>query len=602
MTPVSPASSRRVQGVAAAAGLIAVVTLASRVVGFGRTLVFSSAVGTTCVGSVYQTANTMPNVVYEVAAGGALAAVAVPIIAGQLGRGDREHADRTASAMLTWALTLLLPLSLLVALLAAPITSAFLGARSCAGHAGAAADLGAGMLVVFAPQVALYGVGVVLAGVLQAHRRFLAAALAPLLSSLVVIAAYVLYAPLSRGLGNDPARLPDSAAYVLSVGTTLGVVALSLPLLWPVRRAGVRLRLTWRFPAGVARRAASLAGAGVLALVAQEVAVVATTWVANNRSSHGTINVYTYVQAVYLLPYAVLAVPVAISTFPHLAAQTAAATVGGQEPGHRAATTSVSGAGSTTGSAAGGTTGSDGVEAGDIVAGTGWAEQAGAPQDAARTLARSARAISVVAFLGASVLLAVAGPVGAFFGVIDQGRHDPVGRAVLTAMPVAMASYAPGLVGFGMAALLTRALYVRGRPRVAAGAVALGWLVAAVWPLLALTRASSPEETLRTLGEASSVGMTLSAVLLLVSVRRAWGPHALHGLPRTLGAALLAAVVAAVPARLIAGYLPTSGLVPAVLTGIAAAALAVVLFVAVLSLADRETGRVLGSRLRRRAT
>ena len=49
------------------------------------------------------------------------------------------------------------------------------------------------LVAIFAPQVALYGVGVVLAGVLQAHRRFLAAALAPLLSSLVVIGAYVAY-------------------------------------------------------------------------------------------------------------------------------------------------------------------------------------------------------------------------------------------------------------------------------------------------------------------------------------------------------------------------------------------------------------------------
>ncbi|MGN6635406.1 MAG: virulence factor MviN, partial [Oryzihumus sp.] len=72
---MSPAPSRRAQGLLAAAGLIAVVTLAARVVGFGRWLVFSHSVGVTCVGNVYQTANQLPNVIYEVAAGGALAAV-----------------------------------------------------------------------------------------------------------------------------------------------------------------------------------------------------------------------------------------------------------------------------------------------------------------------------------------------------------------------------------------------------------------------------------------------------------------------------------------------------------------------------------------------
>ena len=77
-------------GIAAAAGLIAGITLLARVTGFARWLVFSGNVGTTCAGTVYNAANTLPNVLYEVAAGGALAAVAVPLIARQLGRGDEE--------------------------------------------------------------------------------------------------------------------------------------------------------------------------------------------------------------------------------------------------------------------------------------------------------------------------------------------------------------------------------------------------------------------------------------------------------------------------------------------------------------------------------
>src|SRR5680860_1036823 len=104
--------SKAAPGVFAAAGLIAVVTLAARVFGFGRWLVFSQSVGATCVGSVYQAANQLPNVIFEVAAGGALAAVAVPIIAGQLARDARDEAAQTASAMLSWALAVLAPLSI----------------------------------------------------------------------------------------------------------------------------------------------------------------------------------------------------------------------------------------------------------------------------------------------------------------------------------------------------------------------------------------------------------------------------------------------------------------------------------------------------------
>ena len=225
----STRAGKAAPGVFAAAGLIAVVTLAARVFGFGRWLVFSQSVGTTCVGSVYQAANQLPNVVFEVAAGGALAAVAVPIIAGQLARQDQAAATQTASAMLTWALTILVPLSVLMAAAAGPLSTLLVGSQKCSGST----DLMASMLVVFAPQIALYGVGIVLAGVLQAHRRFLAAAVAPLLSSVVVMAAYLLFAALAQGKGNDLARLPSQASTVLAAGTTLGVVALSLPLLIP---------------------------------------------------------------------------------------------------------------------------------------------------------------------------------------------------------------------------------------------------------------------------------------------------------------------------------------------------------------------------------
>jgi putative peptidoglycan lipid II flippase len=80
-------------GVARAALVIAVATLLSRVAGFARTLVFSTSVGATEVGDVYQTVNTLPNVVYEIAAGGVLAAVAVPLVARQLALGRDREAD-----------------------------------------------------------------------------------------------------------------------------------------------------------------------------------------------------------------------------------------------------------------------------------------------------------------------------------------------------------------------------------------------------------------------------------------------------------------------------------------------------------------------------
>jgi putative peptidoglycan lipid II flippase len=569
-----PLSVRRgrqaASGIAAAAGMIAVLTLLARATGFARWFVFSGTVGTTCVGNVYNAANTLPNVLYEVAAGGVLAAVAVPLIARALSRGDEGVADRIASALLTWAVTLLVPLAALLFLLAAPISELLLVRTSqCPG----AQQLGADMIRVFAPQVPLYGIGIVLAGVLQAHRRFLAAALAPLLSSLVVICAYLLYGALAHGRGDDLAALPPEATLALTAGTTLGVAALSLPLLVPVLRAGVRLRPAWHFPDGVAGRARGLAGAGLLALVAQQAAVMVTVLLAANHGATGSLTVYQYIQAVYLLPYAVLAVPVAISTFPALVAED----VAGED---------VVGA-----DAAGAAARSSGATAAPAVA---------APTLAAPTLARSARAVVLAMGLGAGVLVAVAGPVASVFTVIDAGRSASAGSTALAAMPSGLVAFAPGLLGFGLMALLTRALYVRGRPALAGRWVAAGWLVAALGSLTVLVGGTvSSRRLLVSLGVASTLGMTLAAVGLVLTVRSAWGAAALAGLTRSLAASVVGGAAAGLTGAVVAGVVPASGLTASVGAGVLAASLTLVVFVVVVAAGDRDSGRLLLGRLRR---
>lgn len=535
--------------VARAAAVIAAATLLARLAGFARTLVFSHTVGAGGVGDTYQTVNMLPNVVYEVAAGGALAAVAVPLIAGQLGSGRREDADRTASALLTWAAAVLVPLSVLLALTAPWLSDALLGHTTVPG----AADLGSTMLVVFAPQVALYGVGVVLAGVLQAHRRFLGAALAPLLSSLVVIGAYVTYRFVAAP-GTTPADLSTGAMWVLAGGTTLGVVVLSLPLLVPVVRSGVRLRPTFSFPEGAARRAGSLAGAGVLALVAQQAAVAATLWLthAPRTVDTGVVNVYTYVQAVYLLPYAVLAVPIATSAFPALAHSTAAEELKAQV----------------------------GTSARD-------------------TLAAALRGILLLTAGAATVLMAVSRPVGVFFGSFDRGAHSG-GGAALAALPGALSAYAPGLVGFSVAALLTRALYVRGRPIHAALAVAGGWALAALIPIALVPEGSVAGTTLGILGIGSTVGMTASAAVLALLVRSAWGPQAVQGAGRTLGAAVVAVAIGLAVGDTVARSLSPDSLWSALGSGVVVGLVTLLAYLGVMMVADRKAMTALRERGRSR--
>jgi putative peptidoglycan lipid II flippase len=514
----------RARTLATAAAGVAVVTVASRLVGFGRVAVLSHTVGTSCVGDTYQAANSIPNVVFEIVAGGALASLVVPVLAGAVASGDRESADRTASALLTWTVGILTPVALLGMLLAPAMMHLLVGGQPHCGQP--MEDVGARMLVVFMPQVLLYGVGIVLAGIVQAHHRFLGPALAPLLSSLVVIAAYLLYA--SRGAASLD-RLSRSQELTLSVGTTLGVTVLSLGLFVPAVRCGVRLRPTWRFPPGVARRVRGLAVAGVAGLLAQQLALVVALRLASH-GSEGSVVVFQVATAVFLLPWAVLAVPVATTAFPRLTASADS----GQEDAY------------------------------------------------ADVASRSISAVTVAMLGGVAVLVAVAEPAARLLVAGVPGPEN------VRALADAVVAFAPGLLGYGLVALVGRALYARGSGRTVAVATVTGWLVVAGLDVALV--AGTGLDRVTALGLGNTGGMFVAGFLLVAGLRRV-SPHSLRGCGATAAAAAVASGLA-IGATAVVPDLGTS--VPhSLVSGLLLAGLAGAVFLAVVRVLRPEALRAL---------
>jgi putative peptidoglycan lipid II flippase len=514
---------RLAHGAAGAALLISVLTLLSRLAGFGRTVVFTNAVGADSTGDTYQAANNVPNIVFEVVAGGALASLVVPMLAGGIAAGDREQVRRTASALLGWTLLVLVPLAALLAAFSRPIAAALLG-----GDAGdpAKVDLAARFLLVFAPQVVLYGIAVVLTGVLQAHRRFAGPALAPLLSSLVVAAAYLLFAGI--GGDRDVDGLAPSAELVLGVGTTLGVVALTLALLPPLHGLRLRLRPALRFPVGAAPRVRRLALAGVLTLAGQQLVAIVAIRLANAGAPDGTQVVYFAGMTVFLLPWAALAVPIATSVYPEL---------------------------------------SERADRGD-------------PVGYAATLAPAAVLTIVASAVAAAGLTAVSGPMARVF-LASAADAD----AALALQPTIVA-FAPGLVGYGLVALLSRALYARGLWRAPTVCVAGGWLLAVVADVV-LSQVLPDADRAVALGAGHSTGVTVAGLALLVVVAREAGADALAGVARTGLPALLAAVLAGAAGLLTARALgadpvPQGGVLAAIGTGALAGGVVLVVAAAVM--------------------
>jgi putative peptidoglycan lipid II flippase len=316
---------RPATGIARGAMLIAGLTLLSRVLGLVRTLVFSQTIGASCLGTAYITANQVPNLIYELVLGGALTSAMVPVLARSAERAGTDPAQKThvsqiTSALLTWSFIILVPLTLAIVAAAGPIASLLNPANPNAHcvRADVVATTGS-MLAVFAPQAMLYGLSVVLYGLLQAYRRFTGPAVAPVLASLVVITSYLVFVPLDKGL--PLARMPLSAELVLSVGATLGIAALVVVALVPTLRLHLRLRPALRFPPGVARRAGGLAIVGVLELIAVDLSSVVGIALANGRGATGAIVLYNYAWQAFSAVSAVLALSIITSAFPVLSAR-----------------------------------------------------------------------------------------------------------------------------------------------------------------------------------------------------------------------------------------------------------------------------------------
>lgn len=469
---------------ARAALAIAAVTVAARVFGFLRVAVFARTVGANPLGDTYQTANTLPNLLFEIVAGGALAAAVVPVVAGAVERGDVERARQTASALLTWVVLVLTPVALLGMVFGRPLMALLAGGTGDPALRAAKVEVGARMLRVFLPQVVLYGLGVVATGVLQAHRRFVAAALAPLLSSVVVIGCYVAYAVLDDGRdGGDLGGLTRGEELLLALGTTAGVLVLTLTVLVPLRSLRLRLRPTLRLPEGAASSVRRLALAGVAGVAAQQVALAVVLRLAN--AEPGAVVVHQIAVTLYLLPWAVLAVPIATSAFPAMAA----------------------------------------------------AHEAGDPAAFSAVTAGALRAVLLATCLAAAVLAAAAWPVAAVVSGTSSGPSPD-------AVPRAVVAFAPGLVGYGVLALLTRALYARHQARSVAVATVAAFGVAAV-AAVAFAGLAPRGDRIAAIGAANSLGMTVGAGLLLLAVRRAAGPDALAGALPTFGVCAGAAAVAA---------------------------------------------------------
>lgn len=209
---------------------MSMATLISRITGFIRTWAMAFALGNTAFTSAYIIANNLPNMLYELIAGGVLTTAFLPIYLAQLEKRGKDGAAGYASNLLSIS-AIVLGVIALVATIFAPqviFTQSFL-----------TKDLDIASAVFFfrffAVQIIFYGVGAIISGLLNANRSFLWPALGPVFNNIAVIITLFGYPFIAR-------INPLGAMVWLAVGTTLGVVAMFVAQIPALIKLNIHLR------------------------------------------------------------------------------------------------------------------------------------------------------------------------------------------------------------------------------------------------------------------------------------------------------------------------------------------------------------------------
>ena len=212
-----------------------------RATGLVRTAVLAAVIGTTALADGYNLANSTPNVIYDLMLGGVLAATLIPVIVERMEADDQRSID----AIATYVITTLVGVTVLGVVLAPLIIRAYAIFKGDRVAADQQIAIAVPLLIMFMPQMLLYGLDALFTALLNAKRRFAAPAFAPVLNNVVVICMLLAFP-------RSPARTFDrrhprrpTARYLLGVGTTAGIVALVAVLLPAMKAAHIRIHPNW---------------------------------------------------------------------------------------------------------------------------------------------------------------------------------------------------------------------------------------------------------------------------------------------------------------------------------------------------------------------
>lgn len=312
--------------------LMAGGTAVSRVLGFVRAVVLLAAVAPGTAASpglsadAFSVANTIPNTLYLLLAGGVLNAVLVPQItrAARRADGGQEYIDR----LLTTAVVILIAVTAVVTF-AAPLLIRVYGSDE---WTPGQVQLATAFALWCLPQIFGYGLYTMLGQVLNARGSFGPFTWAPVANNVVAIAGLLVFIAVTGG-GVQPLESWTPGRIALLAGTaTLGVATQALVLVPAMRRAGIGFRIRWGLRGFGLRTASRVAGwtfAAVLVQALGFVVISRVTTTAAKRAENVVADIATgkavYDQSylLFMLPHSLIAVSLVTALFTRMSVSAA---------------------------------------------------------------------------------------------------------------------------------------------------------------------------------------------------------------------------------------------------------------------------------------
>ena len=229
------------RNVARASAWMALGTIVSRITGFVRLLMIAVAIGTSLDADLFNNANTIPNAMYILVAGGVFNVVLVPQLVRAMQRDD-DGGDAYAQRIMSLALAVLVGATLLLTALVPLIMHVVFTEKLFVPRFAEQQHDAQVLMWLCMPQVFFYGAFVLVGQVLNARGRFGPMMWAPIVNNVAAVAMLGSYIAV-YGSSNGKDGFTTGQILLLGVGSTAGIVLQTLVLLPFLRATGFRFRL-----------------------------------------------------------------------------------------------------------------------------------------------------------------------------------------------------------------------------------------------------------------------------------------------------------------------------------------------------------------------